>query len=260
VPLALLTLALSAVAAPQATPAKSGATYDIVVVAGIGARRIEGQTTLAATRQGGRIWTLQTLRSNNTWDDATEHVSFDSDSPQPGAPWPLITQHAVASVPVDIVFDRAGRPDSLANEEQWRQQATAALRALDLPVAGVRSGEALVDSEGLLLDFGRTFVGTPSSEWTRTDRLTGVVVERVETCDVSRQAGVTTWTCRGEAVAVTQEDGQLQDAETWTTVRVDRKGLLDIEEGWSGTLVHLMRDGQTVTDSPIGGRRLVRRR
>jgi hypothetical protein len=260
VPLALLTLALSAVAAPQARPAKSDAIYDVVVVAGIGARRIEGQSALAVKRQGAGVWTVQMLRSNNTWDEATEHVSYDSDAPRPGAPWPLITQHAVAAVAVDVVFDRSGRPDRLVEPDAWRQQATAALETLDLPNAGVRSGEALVDVDGLLLDLGRTFVGTPSSDWTRTDRLTGVVVERHETCDLSKVAGITTWTCRGDAAAVTDDDGQLQDAETWTTVRVDRQGLLDIEEGWSGTLVHLTRNGQTVTDSPIGGRRLVRRR
>ena len=144
-PLALLTLALSAVAAPHARPAKSDAIYDVVVVAGIGARRIEGQTALSARRQGGGVWTLQTVRTNNTWDDAAEHLSYDSDAPQPGAPWPLITQHAVASVPVDVVFDRSGRPERLVSEDEWRQQATTALEALDLPDAGVRSGEALVD-------------------------------------------------------------------------------------------------------------------
>lgn len=258
-PLALLTLALAA-AAPQVRPAKSDAIYDIVVVAGIGARRIEGQTVLATSRQGSGVWRIQTQRSNNTWDDTTEHVSYDSNAPSAGAPWPLITQHAVASVPAEIVFDRSGKPQRLHDKEAWRAQATAALVALDLPDAGVRSGEALVDEDGFLLDLGRTFVGTPSSEWTRTDRLTGVVVERNETCEMSRDGGVSTWTCRGLATAASDDDGQLQNAETWTTIRADRQGLLDMEEGWSGTLVHLSRDGQTVTDSPIGGRRLVRRR
>lgn len=259
VSLAWFIFALSADAAPHVRPPKKPAVFDAVVVAGIGSTRIEGQTALSTRRQSFREWTVQTLRSQSVWDDAGGAVTWDSDQPSAGAPWPLVTQHAVASVPAQVVFDRDGSPVRLAEPDQWTAEATAALRALDLPEAGVRSGEPLVDPAGLVFDLSRTFVGTPSASWTRRDRLSGVLVDRQETCDVARDRRITTWTCRGTATEVTNADGQLQNTETWTTVTVDRTGLLTLEEGWSGTLVHLARDGVTVTDSPIGGRRLVQR-
>ena len=114
----------------------------------------------------------------------------------------------------------------------------------------------LVDPEGLLVDLDRTVPGRPPiGTWERGDRIAGLAVRRVEDCVWDKPK----WTCTG--TATTDQPGvKLFEVTTHTTVTADRRGLLWLETGYSGTLVTLAPDGRDIVDRPIAGVRRVERR
>lgn len=255
----LLFLHTALAGSPDATPPRADSTYVVAVVSGIGARRTTAEDTLHLSRVERDTWSLSQRGGESVWEDGDSVRRVDPSAPRDGDPWPIVLQRAVGSVPATVRFDDEGRPVELLDAEGWSQAARTAIEQAELPAVARLSGEALIDPDGLIRTLGRSFVGTPSEAWSRPDRLAGVDVLRLETCERTRERGLTTWTCRGSATGPDGNNTQLQDAATWTTVTIDRRGLVSVEDGWSGTLVHLDRDGQTITDSPVGGRRLLQR-
>lgn len=257
-------LALLACApAAQVLPATRGPKrYDVVVVGANGERSISSLVVLEVTPGPEAARTFATVRSEGTWEEHGEKLSFDSDAPSRRDPWFLRMQHLVASVPAIVELDVTGAPAALREEPAWRTAARELIYAADVPVQALEIGESLLDPSGLVRDLRRDFPGRPPShgDWVRDERLAGIEASRVERCTVEQVAAETTWTCVGRADGPTEGAARLHDLETRTVLVADRRGLRLLESTWSGTLVLLDPSGTQVVDRPVAERRLVQRR
>jgi hypothetical protein len=262
-PALLLALTHSACATHRAGPPRRDATYEIAVVAAVGARTVTEHYAVRTAPAAAQAWRVHTAWTDSRVEDVAGPIAFDSRAPTRADPWPLVSQHAVASIPATVHFDARGRPDAILDAEGWAANARVAVRSLDLPEQAVRSGLALVDAEGLLRDLIRVFPGAPrthaaaEAEWSRPLRLAGVELPRVERCEAVVAEGLTTWTCEGPLALPAGGSTLVHEGESWSTLVLDRRGLRSFEEGWSGTLVQ--RDGGGLRDQPFAGRRLVQR-
>lgn len=253
----------SCVHRPEVGPPSQGpARYDVAVAAASGNRSMTSLYTLEVTPLPPDVWAFRTIHSEGTWEEGGERLQFDSSAPKPSEPWPIVQHHAVAGVAARVRLSEAGVPVAMVDEQRWEADARQALHALGLPPEAVRSGEALVDPGGVVRDLARDFPGVPPAEgaWVRSQRLAGVEGRRVEDCVVAAPGARTVWTCEGRIESPPGGPALLHDVTTWTTVEVDRRGVVQIEDSYAGTLVVLGPDGTGVLDRAIAGRRLVQRR
>jgi len=242
-----------------APPARGAVVYDVAVVSAAGERTVTALYALEATPSGPRTWSVRTLHTAGAVEEGGGTWTFDSAAPTGGDPWPLLLQHAVASVPAEVRFDANGAPEALADPEAWEAAARRAVEALALPREADAAADQVIDPDGLLADLRRTFPGTPpAGTWSRPDRLGPIDAVRAETCTEAMADDARTWTCSGEVVGAVEGAVHLHEGTSTTTIVADARGLATHESSWSGTL--LWRDGDDVRDTPVGGRRLVRRR
>jgi len=259
--LSLLALAGCVHAASVAQPpAIASSTYDVAVAQASADRMVTTVYSLELVPDGRNVWTVRTLHTAGTWEEARDTLTFDSDHPDPAAPWPLLLHHAVASVPAAIQFSPDGSPVGMLEEKGWRMAGMDALTGLDLPPEALKAGEQLLDPAGLVRDLQRTFPGTPPvGMWSRQEPIAGLPAQRVERCTRQRSGGEVTWHCDGHVEAKT-ERARLYDTVSESVIVVDARGLKSLEGTYSGTLLLADARGDTVIDRPIAGRRLVERR
>lgn len=241
-------------------PPGAASTYDVAVAAASADRMVTTVYTLKLVPDGKDVWTVRTLHTKGTWEEAGQTLKFDSDHPNPAAPWPLLLHHAVASVPAAIQFSPDGAPVGLLEEKGWRMAGLDALEALDLPPEALQAGEQLLDPAGLVRDLQRTFPGTPPvGVWSRQERIAGLPAQRVEQCTRSRLGGRTRWHCDGHVEAKTPR-ARLYDTVSQSVIVVDARGLVSLDGTYSGTLLLADAKGEDVIDRPVAGRRFVERR
>lgn len=243
----------------MAAPAARATTYDVVVASGIGDRTIASRVALEVRTHGGAA-IVRTIHTEGRWDEHDRTLTFDSDALTDRDPWFLRMQHVVATVPARIALTPEGAPDRLDDPSGWTRAVRAKIYASDVPTQALHIAEALIDPAGLVQDLRRSFPGTPTNDpWIRTERIGGVDATRIERCVARREGREHVWTCEGTAEGPTEGSGRLHDVTTRTTLRVDRRGVVELESSWSGTLVVLAQDGAHVLDHPVAERRLVRR-
>jgi hypothetical protein len=238
-------------------PTRGDADWSVVVLVASGDRTMEAHYELHTEHVRGDRWRVSTVRTHGTWTERGETSTFDSAAPTPADPWPLTLQHAVASVPAEVVVED-GRVVALADEDGWSRAARTAVYASPVPSDAFAAGEQLVDGDGLVGDLARTFVGRPpEGPWVRADTVGGVAAIRSESCVREPPA---TWTCTGTAAADPSTGARLFEVESRTSITADRRGLLAMESWYSGTLVALAAGGRSVDDRPVSGVRRVERR
>ncbi|MCB9686914.1 MAG: hypothetical protein H6735_17880 [Alphaproteobacteria bacterium] len=256
----MLFVALAA-CAPRvaALPRTRGTTaWEVGVAAAIGDGVVEERYTLRSEPVKHDVWALSTVRSEVlvVSPDGTEQ-RWSSDARTPGDPWPLVLQHAVASVPALVRMSR-GRPVEILSTDDWAEEARAAMAATSLPEGAVATGANLVDPEGLLLDLGRAFPGMPDDgRLVAADRIAGVPALREETCAPLDSPGVLRFRCTGTATA-TDGSNRLHDVDTWTELVADRDGMVWMESAYGGTLRG--RGGTNRGAVAVAGHRRVERR
>ena len=253
-------LALLLVGCPHggaaALPPSRPARYEVAVAAAVGERAATSVHALELEPLGSRVWSVRTVHTEGAWEDGPDKVTFDSEAPRPEDPWPLTLQHAVAAVPAAVRFSADGTPEALVEPDAWRDDARAAVEGLGLPAQALASGESLLDPDGLLRDLQRTVPGTPDAEWIREETVAGVPARRIETC--SGDGAV--WTCVGRVEATAAAEAVLHETRSETRVKVDARGLVELESTYVGTLVLVGEGGAYRGDHPIAGRRWVVRR
>jgi hypothetical protein len=255
-----LTVACAGRAAPRPTPSpRAVTTWRIGVVTGSAGRTTTEVYTLDAVPRPGGAWAFATRATEGTIEEGAAAIQWSSEDPRPEDPWPLVVQYAISSVPAPIVFDPSGRPERLVDPSAWRDAARAAVAARDLPEQAGSSVEPLLDADGLIRDLQRTFPGQPPADgaWVRDETIAGLTVRRIETCTASEAGGAVTWTCAGTLEPLGDRAGRLFDAETTTTLTLDRHGLVTLDSRYVATLVRLDATGERAFDVPVAGRRQV---
>lgn len=238
---------------------KGGVEYDVVVAVASSSQTITSVYTLSVQPASGSTLIFRTLDSEGTWEQGGTTLHFDAATPRASDPWPLILQHAISSVPVRIEM-KDGRPFRVLDEEAWRGDVLSALDALPLPEEARQSGQAMVDPDGVIRDLLRTFPGVPSpGHWEREERIAGVLGTRSEVCESGDGEGLRI-SCEGRAVARRGGSAHLHEVRTSTSFMFDRRGLLEMESQYDGTLVVAGTQQGQVLDRPIAGRRLVMRK
>lgn len=249
------TLAACVHAGPTPSMGGRARTWDVVVVAATGDRQLEATYVLETEPLGRERWRIATTHTRGAWIEHGETSTFDSEAPTTRDPWPLTLEHIVASVPAEVEV-KDGRPTALVDPDGWVDRARSALYGSTLPSEALPAGDRLIDPEGLLVDLDRTFPGRPPvGQWERGDRIAGLPVQRTEACTWQKPQ----WTCAGVATT-TAPGAKLFEVSTTTTLVADRRGLVWMETGYSGTLVTLAPDGRDIVDRPIAGVRRVQRR
>lgn len=256
----MLIVALAACAPRVAAPPRAhGPTAgEVGVAAAIGDGVVEERYTLRSEPVGRSVWAVATVRSEVlvVSPDGTEQ-RWSSDARTAADPWPLVLQHAVASVPA-IVRMSDGRPVEILSTDAWREAAQAAMEGTSLPEDAVATGANLVDPEGLLLDLGRAFPGMPEDgRLIGADRIAGVPARREESCSPLDAPGVLRFRCTGTATAADGSD-RLYDVDTWTEVVADRVGMVWMESAYGGTVRG--RGGSERGAVAVAGHRRVERR
>ena len=244
---------------PPASLGRSPQLWEVVVVVASGGRVLSAAYTLQTEPAGERRLSVRTLHTMGSWEEGGELYSFDSEAPAQTDPWALSAQHLISSVPAVIELSRLGRPQVMVEPEAWREGARQLLYRSTLPHEALIASQPLLDPTGLVLDLSRTFPGLPPGEiWSRQDRIAGVRVERTEDCQ--HTASPPLWSCSGSIQAEEGQSVRLYEVESWTNISYDRRGLLEVESGYSGTRIDRSGPGGEPTDEPIAGRRSVRRR
>jgi len=184
---------------------------------------------------------------------SAEPLRFDSSEPRAADPWVLRWQHTVGSVPAGVTLDAAGRPEALQSPDRWQQAVREAVTTVHVPPGTAPP----VDADAFLADLARTFPGQPpEGPWARKEPLAGVDAVREEVCGrAGTRDGAPMWRCEGVCRARAEEGPQLFETDCWTEVWLDRRGLMGVETGYSGTRVWM--EGGFVNDVPIAGQRLV---
>lgn len=242
-------------------PPKAASTYEVVIAAANGPRRVAEAYTLEVVPGDRDIWVFRTTHSEGEWEDGPTVHAFDSDARQRSDPWPLLQQYAISAVATPIQFADDGTLLGIVEPDAWSAEAHDALGSLELPVQAAAAGKALVDPDGVVRDLARNFPGTPSEgEWVRTEVVAGLRSTRIEQCVPSEERGTTLWTCEGRVEGPRSGQARLHDVTTWTKLALDRDGLVSLEGSYAGTLVLLDPEHQGVLDRAIAGRRLVQRR
>ncbi|MFK7931497.1 MAG: hypothetical protein AB8H79_25180 [Myxococcota bacterium] len=247
---------------PSAAPDASGAQrYKVGVVAANGGAVVTSITTFEAEPRGEGVWAFRTAQAEGTWEEGTVAMTWNSANPTAADPWPVTLQHAVATVFAAVRLDERGAPHQLLDQARWKAEARDAMGKTGLPAQASVGAAALLDADGILRDLRRNFPGTPNGAgaWVRPERLAGLPATRLETCTQARAKGVTTWTCSGRVEGPREGSARLVDATSTTQLVIDRKGLVQLDTEYSGTLVFLAPDGKRVIDRPIAGRRQVLR-
>ncbi|MCA9494979.1 MAG: hypothetical protein KC621_33860 [Myxococcales bacterium] len=242
-----------------ALPRTRGATaWEVGVAAAIGDGVVEERYTLRSEPVKRDVWALSTVRSEVlvVSPDGAEQ-RWSSEARTSADPWPLVLQHAVATVPALVRMSR-GRPVELLSSDDWGEAARAAMRATDLPEDAVATGANLIDPDGLLLDLRRAFPGMPDDgRLVADDRIAGVPALREERCSPLDMDGAIRFRCTGTATA-SDGSGRLHDVDTWTEVVADRSGMVWMESAYGGTLRG--RGGSTRGALAVAGHRRVERR
>ncbi|MBW1878278.1 MAG: hypothetical protein JRJ84_07955 [Deltaproteobacteria bacterium] len=247
---------------PDAMLPRSGTSlYDVVVAAASGERTVTSVYLLEVVPGAERVWTIRTVHTEGTWEETGGAFAFDSGDPRPEDPWPLLLQHAVASVPAVVQFTDDGVPVGLEEEEGWRMASLKAMQALDLPSQAMASGEALLDPRGLVRDLQRNFPGMPpEGVWVRDESIAGLPSQRIESCEATTEGRRAVWRCEGEVEGPKVGPARLHLMVSSSVVVMDKHGLVSLEGTYSGTLVMLDESGTDLVDRPVAGRRLVVRR
>lgn len=262
----VLALALAACGPKRASgtaapPADDPALYRVGVVAATGDRTVTAVYSLEVNPHTDGVWTVRTRATEGAWEEGKQALSFDSTVPSPTDPWPLTLQHAIASVPAQVAIDETGRPVGLRDLPTWRQAASAAANATDLPPGADATRDQLLDPAGYLSDLQRTFPGLPPADgpWVRVERIAGVLVRRTETCTPGQTVGRTrSWTCEGHLEVHRPPDLTIQAGQSTTTLKVDRDGLAELTTTWAGTLVRTAPgSGKTLSRVAFAGQRMV---
>jgi hypothetical protein len=248
-----------AVAAPRATPPPGDGVYEVAAVTGLGTQVVTSRLVLSTRRTGPSTWTVATTTTETSWEDPAGAVRFDSHNRRHADPWPLVAVHEVGALPADVGFDGDGAPERLLDDDAWARRVIATLDALDVPGEPVEGGVSLADPSGFLADLRRSFPGVPAEDWRRRMRVAGVEADRFERCERRREAGLTRYSCDGTLSVPVGAGAILHDAVVTSEVALDRRGLVWLEERWSGTVVRLDAQG-AMTDAPFAGVRRVERR
>ncbi|NCG21584.1 MAG: hypothetical protein GWP91_21430 [Rhodobacterales bacterium] len=260
--LALLSLGLlSCAKVTTATPPPNRlAVIEVISVTGLGSDRAESQFTLQTKPTQPGLWAIATTRTQGRWTRNGITQRFDSDNVLMGDPWHHQLQHEISATPAIIWMDANGRPERMFEEETWRSHARGRVLDLQLPAEALRVGENLLDPVGLVSDLARYFPGTPTLEqpWRRMDRLSGMPVIREEQCQSLESGKQRSWRCEGTFSPTSDARAEVHEGTSWTQLAIDRRGLVRLEEGFSGTMVVATEDG--FKDRPIAGQRLVTRR
>lgn len=247
---------LVACVGPKAFP-DAAAVYDEAVLTASGRSSLESvaRYRVQPVGDGFRIATERT--EGKVLQGETTVMAYDSRTPRRSDAWPLVLQHAIAAVPTDIRLDATGRPVALVDAEAWVDAAMGAMAEAPVP-PGAGADPQLVDPEGYVASLARTFPGVPArGPWVREERIAGLQAVREEVCArAGRTDGARTVRCEGVCRADDDPRGTLFGATCWSEVLVDRRGLRQIETGYSGTLVRSGADGQA-EDLPVAGQRLV---
>jgi len=241
---------------PTGLPDREVAWSEVAISAS-GLSELEGVYHHRTEPGRGDIWRVRTDRTEGVVrSPGAPDLRFDSASPRPADPWPLVLQHAIAAVPADVRVDADGRPEALVDPEAWSRRAREAIASVDLPAD---SGASLIDPDGFVTNLARTFPGVPEPRqtWTRDERVAGLMVQRSEDCGrAQRRAGGATVRCEGECIAHDGQAGDLFATTCWTEVTWDDDGLRRLETGYSGTRL-TMGDADEVLDMPVAGQRLL---
>ena len=236
------------------------AVFEVISITGWGSDSAESQFTLQTTPTQPGLWAIATTRTQGSWTRNGITQRFDSENVLMGDPWHHQLQHEIAATPAIIWMDANGRPERMVEEEAWRSDARGRVLDLQLPAEALQVGENLLDPEGLVADLARYFPGTPSLEqpWRRLDRLSGLPVIREEQCQRLESGQLSSWRCEGSFTPTSDARAKIHEGTSWTQLSIDRRGLVRLEEGFSGTVILPTDAG--VEDRPIAGQRLVTRR
>jgi hypothetical protein len=233
--------------------------YGVKVVAGSGDRIVTSVYELEVLPGQHDQRTIRTTHTEGVWEEHGASLTFDSDSPKGQDPWYLSLQHAISAVPTEVLFDDDGRPIEIVRVEGWTTRAKEAADRLELPNEAASSERQLLDPDGVIRDLQRDFPGRPVlPEWRRSERIAGIGAERVEKCVHSAEAGLSVWTCDG--VVEGPQDGPFRLVGTTSRTRIaaDKRGLVEVESEYFGTLVATTSEGKVI-DRPIGGKRRILR-
>lgn len=265
--LLLLMIGCSGRDLPSTAPTADEPTrYRVGVVTGSGDRTTTDVYTLRVVPVDRSVWAFVTEAAEGTWEAGAAALSWSSQDPRPEDPWPIVMQHAVSSVPARIVLDDEGRPVRFADPDPWRRAARAAILDRELPEQALAASEALLDPDGVVRDLQRSFPGAPPvhEDWTREERIAGLVVVRRESCTVDERLRQRIYTCEGviedaQAEAQSQAAARIFASQSTTVLTLDRHGLVELDSRYSGTLVYVDATGERAQDRPIAGlRRVVR--
>lgn len=244
---------------PPTSLGRQAQRWQITVVIADGERVLSAAYTLETEPAGEQRWSVSTKHTEGTWEEGARIHSFNSESPSTSDPWPLSAQHLISSVPVIVQLSEEGSPETIVDPEGWREAAQRVLYGSELPHEALATSQALLDPQGVLFDLRRTFPGLPSTrDWSRPERISGVIAERTEHCDASPSPPQ--WSCSGTIQAPGGGAIWLHEVESWTRISHDQRGLVEIESGYSGTRFTNPGPGLSPTDTPIACRRLVQRR
>ncbi len=241
-------------------PRTSTADYGVAVAVASGARVVTSLYELQIRHDRADIWTFVTTHSEGSWEENGEAILYNSDTRRDTDPWPVIYQHAISGVPTALLMVD-GSPSGLWDAEQWKVESMKAIASVDLPVASLETGAALIDADGVVRDMKRNFPGTPTTGlWTRDVSIAAIPAQMLETCSVEDAGKTRIYTCKGTAEGPTQGSARLHDVTTESRMVTDANGLVEFDTQWAGTLVMLAPDQKGVIDRPIAGHRVVRRK